>query len=385
MKRVLIINQSSELYGSDKVVLQLLLDFPDGYSPIVVVEGDGPLVDILNKKGIPVLFSPVLKIKRDDWGLLFPFRFLFKTIRSVFALRSHLKGLKIDLVHSNSITVFLGAFYAAMFRIPHLWHVHEIVEHPAAAAKYYPKIVSFFSRLVIFNSKATASQFRRYAPATIGKSRLIYNGQERKVPFYGKKARAISRKTLFGVSDDEVIIGLVGRISRLKGQKVLLDAFCKLAPSQPNVILAFIGSPPDGQEHFLDNLCESIAASGLAHRIRVLGFQSNVWDVYDALDIIVVPSTEPESFGLVATEAMLSHKPVVASAIGGLAEIVVDGETGFLVTPSDPDALATALSRLTETESIRNKMGNAGKKRVAEVFSAKRFRNDFQKTYDSLI
>ena len=129
-KNVLIINQSAELYGADKAILELIENFPEGYTPIVVLHEDGPLKDLLENLSVQVIKSSVIKVKR---GILKPSFFLqlpFEILKSFFTIKKELRGKKIALVHSNATSVFIGAFYAFFFRIPHVWHVHEIIEKP---------------------------------------------------------------------------------------------------------------------------------------------------------------------------------------------------------------------------------------------------------------
>jgi glycosyltransferase involved in cell wall biosynthesis len=98
-------------------------------------------------------------------------------------------------------------------------------------------------------------------------------------------------------------------------------------------------------------------------------FTSDIWPVWTAADIALVPSIEPEPFGRVAIEAMACGLPVVAANHGGLTEIVQDGVTGYLVTPGSAQALADAVERLSKNESLRMDMGQAGARRQVDVFS----------------
>jgi glycosyltransferase involved in cell wall biosynthesis len=124
-----------------------------------------------------------------------------------------------------------------------------------------------------------------------------------------------------------------------------------------------------GQEDIERELREKIARSGIEDRVVIQPFVDDVDAMWEAVDIALVPSTEPEPFGMVAIEAMRAGKPVVASAHGGLVEIVEEGVTGFLVPPSDSPALTAAIVKLAEDSELRQRFGEAGRARQRELFS----------------
>ncbi|MBK7517654.1 MAG: glycosyltransferase family 4 protein [Betaproteobacteria bacterium] len=124
-----------------------------------------------------------------------------------------------------------------------------------------------------------------------------------------------------------------------------------------------------GQEAVRDRLRAQVAAAGLQDRVQFLPFVDDIWPVWRASDIGVVPSTEPEPFGMVAIEAMACSVPVVAAAHGGLLDIVDDEVTGLLFQPRDAAALADALARLAGDAALRARLGAAGAARQAQHFS----------------
>ena len=178
---------------------------------------------------------------------------------------------------------------------------------------------------------------------------------------------------------------LVGRINRLKGQRILIDAATELwNENVRNIKFLIVGGVYAGQEHFRNNLMELIASSPAKINIHVFDFTENVWTIWDASDISVVPSTEPESFGLVALEAMLSRKPVIASNHGGITEVVKDGVTGFLVRPGDSSALADSIRLLISDKKLSKAMGDAGYERAMNCFSLSAHVKKMCSIYDKL-
>ncbi|WP_192821161.1 glycosyltransferase family 4 protein [Rufibacter sp. LB8] len=384
MKNVLIVNQSAELYGADKILLELLLHYPAGYNPIVVLHEDGPFKDMLQSKGIQVIHASVIKVRRGILNVGFLGGLPFEVLKAFRTIRKELNGQEIHLIHSNATSVFIGAFYSFFFRKKHLWHVHEIIEHPRKIALAYPRIVNFFASKVVFNSRATEKHFTSILPSIKEISTLVYNGQSRAFTQISEEEKLNIRQTYFNADPNDVVIGLVGRISKIKGQLLLLEAFSHLTASHPNAKLVLIGSPAKGKEYDLEAVEAFIQKQQLGQKVVVLDFQANIWPFYDALDIVTFPSTEKESFGLVATEAMLCAKPVVAADHGGLSEIVVHQQTGLLFEPNNAQALAESLTQLIYSEDLRMAYGQNGLIRVKEVFSTEQFVAGIQQVYDEL-
>jgi glycosyltransferase involved in cell wall biosynthesis len=124
-----------------------------------------------------------------------------------------------------------------------------------------------------------------------------------------------------------------------------------------------------GDPRYSSHLKGRAAAAGLERFIEWRGAERNRSSIYNALDIVAMPSRCEEAFGLVAAEAGWVGLPVVVTRRGGLPEIVVDGETGFIIEAERPDQLAERLQRLIESPELRRTMGDAGKRRVRERFT----------------
>jgi glycosyltransferase involved in cell wall biosynthesis len=367
-RTVLFVHQGAELYGSDKVVLNLAVGVRDfGYRAVVVLPNEGPLLDRLQEAGVECHLAPIGKIARAN---LTP-RGLLRLLRELVALWRRASQLRlqqrVDLVYSNTIATLGGAVLAFLWRKPNVWHVHEIVLRPRLVAALFPRLIALGSCSVISNSEETAEWLNSASPSLKHRNQVIWNGIG---PAVGRMAgRAVFRKR-WGVADDCIVIALVGRINRWKGHAVALKSVAALPDHlRRNVMLVYAGNVFPGQEDIERELRERIAQSGFADQVLIQPFVDDVDSMWEAVDIALVPSTEPEPFGMVAIEAMRAGKPVVASAHGGLVEIVQDGVTGFLVPPSDPPALAAAIVKLAEDPALRRRLGDAGRQRQREVFS----------------
>jgi glycosyltransferase involved in cell wall biosynthesis len=384
-KLIAFFHQSSDMYGSDKILLYLAEGVNKlGGQAVVMLPDTGPLTQELEQRGIEFHALPMLKVTRAR----FSFKGVLELAREMrVALPAYdrvLRGRKVDLVHSNTIAVLGGALWASRRRIPHLWHVHEIIEHPWLASHIFPLLLKLFADRVVCNSKATYQWLFSMQPSLKRKMCVIWNGVQAPTRIEESSTEQLHRK--FRPGGSRLAVGLVGRINRWKGHGLLLDAVDILhRKGVKDFSVVFMGNSPPGQENFELELRQRISKSPVQDHIIVQGFSSNVWPTYAALDIVCVPSTEPEPFGLVAVEAMAMGKPVVAARFGGLTEIVVDGATGLTFSPCDANALATALESLLCDDAMRTRLGCAGRERFDKEFSAENMWTQFTRLFRSMI
>lgn len=165
------------------------------------------------------------------------------------------------------------------------------------------------------------------------------------------------------------LIGVVGRLRWEKGQSILIEAMATVVGQIPSALLLVVGDGPDREE-----LQRQATQLGITDNVIWMGSKNTdeVFRLYSIMDVVAVPSIF-EGFGLVAAEAMAAGLPVVGSAVDGLAEVIVDHETGRLVPSQDTGALGAALLELLESPETAVMMGNKGRKRAAEHFSLQRF------------
>ncbi len=172
-----------------------------------------------------------------------------------------------------------------------------------------------------------------------------------------------------------LIVGSVGRLSREKGYDLLLRAL----PALPDATAILVSDGPE-REH-LAGLADEL---GVASRVIMPGWVEDPRSWLSTYDVFVQPS-RMESFPLSILEAMLASRPVVATDVGGVSELVVEGETGLLVPPEDPEALAGALGSLLGDPARRQRMGEAGRTRATRDFSLDQMVRSYESLYDELL
>lgn len=367
IKQVLVVHSSAELYGSDRSLLDFVRNRAPGLALTIVLPEDGPLVAKLESAGAKVFVGNVCKIQRgmlSPSGLITMLAAAIKSVRFLYSLRP-VGGF--DLVYSNSVAVLGGGLSALVMRVPHVWHVREIINGSSVLSGGFRFLVSALSKTIICNS----SQTRDWICPRNGDVRyvVIWNGFD--LPPGADVGRAEARASL-GVAADDILFVLVGRVNAWKGQLLLVKAFELMMlglGESCSARLVLIGSAPHGQEHFELDLRQAIEAGPCSQLISWQPFRNDIDSIWRAADVAVVPSTEPEPFGRVAIEAMGFGLPVIAARHGGLLDIVIDGETGLLVEPKSAESLCAALTRLLLNKEQRVEMGRAGKQRQEASFS----------------
>jgi glycosyltransferase involved in cell wall biosynthesis len=276
----------------------------------------------------------------------------------------------VRLVHTNTSVTLGGAAAARIAGVPHVWHVREIY---AGFERWWPA----YRRLLVTAdalpcvSAATAEQF----PG--GRAHVLHDGlAARPDPAPRGEARAA-----LGLPEDALAVAVLGRISAWKGQDVLVRALAD--PRLDSAVALVCGAPWPGEERRERELRELAARLGVADRVRLLGFRDDLDTILGAVDAVAVTSTHPDPLPNAALEAAAAGRCVVAAAHGGLPEIVRHGETGLLVQPGDPAALAAALAGLDAATA--GALGAAAAADVAERFAPERLLRGTEELYDRLL
>jgi glycosyltransferase involved in cell wall biosynthesis len=387
MSIVLFVHQSSEMYGSDKVLLLITqgLRTSGQFLPVVVLPSTGPLHEALLACGVEVHLGEVAKISRAMFSPVGMFRLVWKTFQAVRNLDRVTRGRSIAVVHSNTLAVLSGAVWALLRKKKHLWHVHEIILSPRLVSKVFPYLVNRLSDRVVSNSTLTERWLLSEQPTLAPRSVVVFNG----LPLVKKPSEAAIRifRGSVGAADGDVVVTLAGRINRMKGHALLLDAAAELKRRNLVGSLRFVivGGPAPGLDELPAQLKAQAVSAGLADLCSFVPFVDDIWPVWFGTDIAVVPSTEPESFGMVAIEAMAAGAPVIAAGHGGVLDILVHEETGLLFAPRDVLALANAIERLVSDGELRKRLGVAGSRRQRELFSVENQVDQTTKVYKEMM
>jgi len=311
------------------------------FCPLVVIPAPGPLLGILAAEKIGCQVWPIHERSRN----------LLAYSWSTWAAMSFLNRHRIALMHLN---------YGAIG-----WKPAEIL---AGRLLHIPMINHFHTPVT------GASSYIKYSAAIVGVSRYVCrNSDSQGVPCQAihnvadmeRFGFAVPKRDQLGLKQDSIVVGFFGQVRRIKGVSLFLE-LPKRIPGQGVEFL--IAGELRGKDTFpAAEFSKMIEADP---RIKYLGYREDVQDLYASCDIVVMPSQWEEPCAMVLFEASAAGKAIVATATGGTPEILVDGETGYLVKKDDVEALVARVLALVRDHELRRRIGNRARESAMNRFVA---------------
>jgi glycosyltransferase involved in cell wall biosynthesis len=353
----------AEVGGAQSYVRDLLAATHEEFDVSLAAHGTGPLRDAAAELGVP--FIPLRHVRRalspvhDPLGLL-ELTLLFRRLRP-------------DIVHLNSSKAgVLGRFAAALARVPirvftaHGWAFKATSGLGARLYLWSDRVVRPLTTMVICVSQTELRAGLAARTCTEAKTTVISNG----VDVDGAPKRREPEAGLLEIVS-------VGRLAEPKDFSTLVDAMAQLEPGTAR--LRVLGDGP-----LRASLEAQIAERGVSAAIELIGEVADVRPYLASADVFVL-SSRSEGMPLSVLEAMAASLPVVATAVGGLNEVVLDGETGLLVGAGSASELAGALPRLSVDRELRERLGDAGRERAEGDYSLQRWRSAHLALYRRLL
>ncbi|HSB38404.1 MAG TPA: glycosyltransferase family 4 protein [Gaiellaceae bacterium] len=348
--RLLVLITLSELGGAQTAVSLLLPGLVKQFEVTLAARGGGPLRAGAEAAGVPFVELRHVRRSINPWRDALALAELVRLCRRV----------RPDIVHAHSSKMgVLGRLAARLARVPvrvftaHGW---SFVAYTGLAGRLYllvERLMRPLTSAVVCVSEASRAQGLVARACNPARTVVIHNAVD--VRSFGSRAEA----------NGPVRVVSVGRFAYPKDFSTLLEALERIGS---DCRAALVGEGPGLQE-----VTSGIVARGLSGRVELLGARGDVAGVLAASDIFVL-SSRSEGLPVSILEAMAAGLPVVATDVGGVTEAVVDGETGLVVPPADPEALAAALERLVVDGGLRRRLGAAGRARALRLFDVQRFR-----------
>jgi len=365
---ILILNNTSDLYGGSRILLIVVKILKEGgHTPILVLSEDGPLVPELEKLGVEIHIIR-LGILRHKY--MNPKGILNRMVVSTAAWKSLSKLIEnrnIDIVYSNTIGVLIGAFFAKRKKIRHIWHVHEITLKPMPFVKLIAWLFKKYTDQIIVVSDAVKNHWAQYVDPK--KLHRIYNG----IDTERFENTAGDLRTELKLDKDQLLIGMIGRVNNWKGQDYFLEIAKTILKSHPETQFIMVGDAYPGNEHLYNQLNLNILDPALKGKVINLGYRTDIANILAALNIFILPSILPDPFPTVILEAMASAKAVVATNHGGATEMILDGETGLLIPHNNALVAAEKITGIIMAEGTRKAMGQRAAERIHQHYSLKAF------------
>jgi glycosyltransferase involved in cell wall biosynthesis len=297
------------------------------------------------------------------------------------AARRVVRDRQIDIVHSHGYKADLIALLLSRAeQITPLSTAHGYTGHSWRERWiYYPadkRILARFPRVIAVSNDLRNTLIR--AGARPERVRTVLNGIDHR-RFVRNAARAAEYRVALGLAPGEVAIGSVGRVEPQKRFDILLQAFAKLSPQKRNLRLFIVG------EGSLRSKLESMASElGVAETCHFLGHRADVDGIYQALDVSV-QSSDYEGTPNVVLEAMALETPIVATDVGGTAELIQDGVHGLVVPPGDPELLTRAIERVIDDPSGARSRAASARTRVEQELSFECRMRKVEEIYEELM
>lgn len=296
--------------------------------------------------------------------------------RALIRLGQVVRQFQPDIVHSHGYVLAYTLGPATLAGVP--GQVHTIHNVAGWDMPWWGRPILSLAALIGVAPVAVSAEVARTArSANRTEALIIPNGIP--VESYQSASRTRQRwRTENGFGQDDLLIVSVARLTRQKNHSLLLQAFARLMPA-PDVQLVLVGDGPLKEE-----LQREAATLGIVDQVRFLGVREDVPDILAASDIFAL-SSDAEGNPLALMEAMAAGLPVVATAVGGVPELLTNGRDGFVVSPGDPDALAAALSQLVGSSEQRQAMGQDAESKALATFDIVHTVQSYVDLYEKLI
>ena len=432
--RILLLHSSSDIYGASKIFLQTVkLLQQQGHTTVVALSSEGPLTVELEKLGVEVQIINLAILRRKYFNVSGIINRYQKWGTVVKALSALIDSHQIDTVYSNTAAVLVGGYIARKKNLQHIWHVHEIIEKPVFLHTFLASRLRNWADKIIVVSKAVEAHWQDALPKGRNATptmHQIYNG----LPAINDDHLGSSTindtpsstssdtvnvnsnttfndtpslRTKLSIPSDAIVIGMAARIHFWKGQTYFIDIAKALLhraqqnknnEHQPPLYFIIAGDPFPGYEHLQVEMEKAILDNKLSDRVFYVGLVEDMALFYRSIQLLILPSQQPDPLPTVVLEAMQYGLPVAATAQGGALEMVI-GElneaenllnnkvhpaTGIFIPLNDSRVAAEKIESILPIKKLQS-LGEAGKKRVEHYFSPAAFEKNILAVFEQPI
>ncbi len=295
-----------------------------------------------------------------------PFKYVVDTVIGIAQLYRWLKKNPAAIVHANDLLDFHAAIAGWLAGSKVIWHLRTV--RPKWMVAPFLVLMKLLSTRVLAVSQATREKM---LGQSFRKATVVYDSPPDASVFDPKKYSAAQRAELraaLGIAPQEYVVGMIGKLVRLKGHEYFIRAGARLIAQMPHCKLLIVGGTVLGHEAYAEELHRLAQELGIQNHLLFTGFRNDVPALIAACDAMLQVSIFEDPFPGVVLQGMAMEKPVLASRLGGIPEQIDDGANGFLVDPHDSEAIAQRLVALFKDEQQRERIGKAARQAVYAKF-----------------
>lgn len=297
----------------------------------------------------------------------------------ILKIRKHIINKKIEILHCHQYTPYIYGVLASIFTpcdviftehgrfYPDTRKLKRIIVNP---------LLSLITKKITAISSATVDALVKYENFSRKDIELVYNGLDDSK--YNDRVHEDSNKNLllqYGIKSSAFVLGTVARLDPIKNQPLMLHALKKVLNRYPDTFLLIVGDGPERDT--LQNLSDDL---GITERVIFTGFRNDAYKFYNIMDIFLLTSFS-EGAAMTLIESMASSLPCIVTDVGGNPEIVIDQQTGFVISSGDLEQLVSSICELIENPDKREKMGKAGRLNYEEHYTIDKMVNSYQCIY----
>lgn len=378
-RNILILSQGADFYGSNFILLEAAKHLKQqGYRLHVLFPYAGPIINEFEKSQIStgVMNLGILRRKYVSFfGLINRSYFFTSSFIKILVL---IKNRKIDIIYSNGLGVLVGIFAALFSGKKHIWHLHEIIEKPTYFYLFYRELLNLPFGLNIAVSEAVRSFWIKSGRDHF---KVIHNG----IPIPEEPTTHLNLRDELGLPPDCLLIGMIGRVTHLKGQDYFIRICHELLKQDKTLKFIMVGDVYPGNEGLYKELKLLKNELGVDGAIFDLGFRRDIPDLLNSIDLFILPSVMPDSFPTVILEAMGQGRAIVATSQGGALEMIDENISGVFIPIEDEITASKIIFQLLQNRKARIEMGIQARKKVLTTFSSSKFKRNLLEAIESYI
>lgn len=336
-----------------------------GHDLRVIVEPGSPMMELLRSKGVPV--EPVLMGRSHYPTAILAFRGLLQRIRPAI--------LHVNSSRDSWIGGIASRLVSGRPAVVRTRHISTPLNRTLTTRLLYRHLLDF---VIVTGGERT----RRYLIERDGLDphRVAAFPIGIDVEYFRPAPPDRDLRTELGLPPGQLLVGLISYLRSYKGHEYYVEAAKFVARQRTDVTFLIVGEGPEESR-----IRASIQEARLSDRIRMLGFRDDLLNVFRSLDVFVIPSVEGDTIPQVLMQALAMGLPVVSTAVGSIPDVILDGQTGFVVPPRDADALAARIQSLLSDASLRTSMGKQGRAVVERSYSLDRMLDELERVYKNVL